>query len=59
MPVPAEDHVVLTNKIPSMVDWYRLETSSIAVNLAQMKYVLLKAAEQEHCIFPLWHYCDV
>ena len=55
MPVP----VASRNKLPSMVAWYRLETSSIAVNLAQMKYILLTATEQEHCTFPLWHYCDV
>ena len=55
MPVP----VVSNDKFPSMVTWYRLETSSIAVNFAQIKYVLLTHAEQEHCVSPLWHYCDV
>ena len=42
-----------------MVDPYRLGTSSVAVNLAQMKNVLLTPTEQEHCTSPLWHYCDV
>ena len=59
MPVPVKDLVVPTDKLPSMVALYRLETSSIAVNLAQMKYVLLTPTEQEHCTFPLQHYCDV
>ena len=49
MPVPVKDPVVQTDKLPIMVVWYRLETSSIAVNLAKMKYVLLTATEQEHC----------
>ena len=49
MPVPVKEHVVPTDKLPSMVAWYRLQTSSIAVNLAQMKHVLLTATEQEHC----------
>ena len=59
MPVPIKDPVVSTDKLPSMAAWYRLETSSTAVNLSQMKYVLLTTAEQEHCISPLQHYCDV
>ena len=37
LPVPVKDPVAPTNKLPSIVAWYRLETSSIAVNLAQMK----------------------
>ena len=45
MPVPLKDPVVPTDKLPSMVAWYSLETSLIAGNLAQMKYVLLTAAE--------------
>ena len=45
MPVPVKDPVVPTDKLPSKVAWYRLETSSVAVNLAQMKYVLLTATE--------------
>ena len=59
MPVPVKYPVVPTDKLLSMIAWYRLETSSIAVNLAQMKYVLLTPTEQEHCTSPLWHYCDV
>ena len=59
MPVHFKDPVVPTDKLPSIVFWYRLGTSSIAVNHAQMKYVLLTATEQEHCTSPLWHYCDV
>ena len=42
-----------------MVAWYRLEASSIAINIAEMKYVLLTDREQEHCTSPLRHYCDV
>ena len=41
MPVPVKDPVLPTDKLPSMVAWDRLETSSIVFNLAQMKYVLL------------------
>ena len=59
MPVHVKDPVGPTDKLHSMVAWYRLETSSIAVNLAQMKYVLLTATEQEHSTPLLWHYCDV
>ena len=39
--VPVKDPVVLTDNLPNMVARYTLETSSIAINLAQMKYVLL------------------
>ena len=39
MPVPVKVPVEATDKLPRMVDWYRLDTSSIAGNLAQMKYV--------------------
>ena len=42
-----------------MAAWYRLETSSIAVNFAQMKYFLLTATGLEHRTSPLWYYCDV
>ena len=59
MPVPVKDPVVPTDKFPIMVAWDRLETSLIAVNLVQMKYVLLTAKEQKHCTSPLWHYCNV
>ena len=59
MPVPVKDPLVPTDKLPSMVAWCRLETSSIAVNLAQMKYILLTATEQVHCVSPLCHHCDV
>ena len=38
--VPVKDPVVPMDKLSSMLTWNRLETSSIAVNLAQMKYVL-------------------
>ena len=58
MPVPLKDPVVPTDKLPNMVAWYRLETSSIVVNFTQMKYVLLTATKQEHCTSPLWYYCD-
>ena len=59
MPVPVKDTVVLTDKVPSIVAWYRLGASSIAVNLAQIIHVLLTATDQEHCTPPLQHYCDV
>ena len=59
MAVCVKDPVVPTDKCPSMVAWYRLETSSIAVNLAKMKYVLLTVTEQEHSTSPLQHYCDI
>ena len=48
MPVHVKDPAVSANKLPSMVSWYRLETSLIAINLAQIKYVLLTATEQKH-----------
>ena len=38
MPVFIKDSVVPTDNRPSMVAWYRLEISSIAVNLAQRKF---------------------
>ena len=46
MPVPHD-------KTPNMVASYRLEAVSIAVNCAEMKYVLLNDREQEHCISPI------
>ena len=49
MPVPVKDPVVPTDKYHGVVAWYRLETSSIAVNLVQMKYFLLTGTEQEQC----------
>ena len=52
MPVPHD-------KTPNMVASYRLEAVSIAVNLAEMKYVLLNDRVQEHCISPLRLYCDI
>ena len=45
MPVPHD-------KTPNMDASYRLKAVSIAVNLAEMKYVLLNDREQEHYIFP-------
>ena len=58
MPIPVKGPVVPTDRLLSMTAWYRLETPSIAVNLAQLKNVLLTAIELEHCTSPLWHYCD-
>ena len=58
MSVPVKDPAVPTGKL-NIVAWYRLETSSITVNSAQMKNVLLTATEHEHCTSLLWHYCDV
>ena len=52
MPLPHD-------KTPNMVASYRLEAVSIDVNLAEMKYALLNDREQEHCISPLKHYCDI
>ena len=46
-------------KTPNMVASYSLEAVSIAVNLAEMKYVLLNDREQKHCISPLRHYCNI
>ena len=45
MQIPVKDPIVLTDKLPSMVAWYRLKTSPIAVNPEQMKYVLLTATK--------------
>ena len=45
MPMPVKDTVVSTDKLLSMVAWYKLDTSLIAVNHTQMKYVPLTAAE--------------
>ena len=59
MPIPVKDTNVPTDKLPSMVAWYKLETSSITVNLAEIKYVLLTATQQEHHTSLLRHYCDV
>ena len=41
MPVPLKDSLVPKDQSPNMVAWYRLEASSIAINIAKMKYVLL------------------
>ena len=46
-------------KSSNMVASYRFEAVSTAVNLAEMKYVLLNDRQQEHCISPLRHYCDI
>ena len=59
MPVPVKYLVLPTDKLPHMVAGYKSETSSNAVNLAQMKYVLLTPIEQEHFTSPLQHYFDV
>ena len=47
------------DKTPNMVASYMLEAVSIAVNLSEMKYVLLNDREQQHCISPLKHYSDI
>ena len=39
MPIPVEDPVVPTDKLPSMVPWYILDIYSTVVNLVQMEYV--------------------
>ena len=59
MLVFVNDPVIPRDELPSMVVWYRLETSSIAVNLSQMKYVLWTATKQEDSASPLENYCDV
>ena len=58
MPVPVKDPVVPIYKLPSMVAWYRLETSSIAVNLEQMKYAFDNYRTGTLYI-PIGHYCVV
>ena len=40
------------DKTPNMVASYRLEAVSIAVNLVEIKYILLNDRQQEH-VFPL------
>ena len=57
--LPVKDPVVPADILPYKVALYRLETSSIAVNLAQMKNVVLTATEHEHSTSPLWHNHDV
>ena len=47
------------DKTLNMVASYKLEAVSIAANLVEMKYVFLNDREQEHCISPLRHYCDI
>ena len=59
MPAPVNDTTVPTDKLPNKVPWYKLETSSIAINLTQIKYVLLTYTKQKHRKSPLWHHCDV
>ena len=59
MPGPFKDSLVPKDQSPNMVAWYRLEASSIAINTAEMKYVLLTDREQEHCASPLRHYCNI
>ena len=58
MLVPIKDPVVPTDKLLNMVAWYRLETSSTAVNVTRIIYVLLTATDHKDCIFPLEFYCD-
>ena len=53
MAVPAKDPVVPTDKLPSMVVWCRLNTCSIAVNLAQIKYVLWQL-QNRNTIHPVY-----
>ena len=52
MPIPVKDPVVQRDKCPSMVAWYRLESSLVAVNLAQIN-VLLTATGQ-NTVHPLY-----
>ena len=59
MPVPLKDSLVPKDQYPNMVVWYGLEASSIAINIAELKYVLLTDRVQEHYTCPLRHYCDV
>ena len=58
MPVPVKNPIVPTDKLPSMVALYRFETTSVAVNLVQMKYVLLTTTEQGNCTSHLQYYCE-
>ena len=47
------------DKAPNIVASYRLVIVSIAVNLAEMRYVLLNDTEQEYCISPMRQCCDI
>ena len=51
MPVSIKNPKVPDDNLPNMVAWYNLEANSIAVDLKQMKYVLLSKREQDPCSF--------
>ena len=59
MPVPVKDAKVPDDNWPNMVACYNLEANLIAVNLYQMKCVLLSKKELDHHSSPLHHYCEV
>ena len=41
MPVPVKNLKVPDNSLSNMVAWHNLEANTIAVNLDQMKYILI------------------
>ena len=59
MPVPIKNQTVPDDTLSNMVAWYSLETSSIAVNLNKMEYILLSKKGQDHCSSPLCCFGDV
>ena len=59
IPVPKVNQEIQDNNTSHMVAWYQLETTSIAINTNQMKYVLLTEKEKELCNSPVHNYCSV
>ena len=49
MPVPLKNPKGPDDNLPNMVAYYNLGANTFAVNLDQMKYVLLSKKEQDHC----------
>ena len=59
LPLPIKDPNVAVKEMTNMVVEFKLESKSLAINLEQMKYILLTSAELESCTSPLHHYCDI
>ena len=59
LPLPIKDPNVAVKEMPNMVAEFKLESKLLAINLEQMKYILLTSAELESCTSPLHHYCDI
>ena len=57
--MPIKDPNVAVKEMHNMVAEFKLESKSLAINLEQMKYILLTSAELESCTSPLHHYCDI